>query len=94
MKVKLLSLCVVVFMVASLTLAACTPPEPEIVEVTRVVEREKEVVVTQIVEVEGEEVIVEVTKVVKEEVEVMRSALIESGMEVVREAEELELADM
>jgi oligopeptide transport system substrate-binding protein len=59
------SLILAIITVAGLVLAAC---EPEVVEVTRVVEKEKVVVETQVVVEEGEEKVVEVTKVVKEEV--------------------------
>jgi oligopeptide transport system substrate-binding protein len=59
------SLILAIIAVAGLVLAAC---EPEVVEVTRVVEKEKVIVETQVVVEEGEEKVVEVTKVVKEEV--------------------------
>jgi len=58
----------IAILVAALALVAC---EPEVVEVTKLVEVEKEVVVTQVVEVEGEEKIVEVTKIVVETEEVI-----------------------
>ena len=59
-----------VFVVGVMILAACATPTPQIVEVTR--EVEKEVKVTEIVKEE-----VEVTKVVKEEVEVTKVVEVE-----------------
>ena len=80
------SIGVVLLIMVALLLASCgATPEPQIVEVekvvTQVVEVEKEVVVTEIVEVEGKETVVEVTKVVKEEVEVVVTATPEPTME-------------
>jgi oligopeptide transport system substrate-binding protein len=59
------SLILAIITVAGLVLAAC---QPEVVEVTRIVEQEKVVVETQVVVEQGQEKIVEVTKVIKEEV--------------------------
>ncbi len=80
------SIGVVLLIMVALLLASCgATPEPQIVEVekvvTQVVEVEKEVIVTEIVEVEGKETVVEVTKVVKEEVEVVVTATPEPTME-------------
>ncbi len=72
-KYKLLPLTMVMAMVAIIAVMACTAPEPETIEVTRVVteqvevEKQVEVPVTQIVEKEVQ-VDVEVTRVVTEEV--------------------------
>jgi oligopeptide transport system substrate-binding protein len=59
------SLILAMVLVASLVLGAC---EPEVVEVTRIVEQEKIIVETQVIIEEGEEKIVEVTKIIMEEV--------------------------
>ncbi len=59
---------VLAVLIAALVLVAC---EPETIEVTKIVEVEKEVVVTEIVEVEGKETVVEVTKIVVEKEEVI-----------------------
>ena len=59
---------VLAVLIAALVLVAC---EPETIEVTKIVEVEKEIVVTEIVEIEGKETVVEVTKIVVEKEEVI-----------------------
>ncbi len=78
-KYRLLALTMVMAIVTVIAIAACSPAEPQVVEVTREVqvevEKEVEKVVTEEVEVTRvvtEEVVKEVEKVVTEQVEVTR----------------------
>ncbi|CAI8029195.1 hypothetical protein GBAR_LOCUS16594, partial [Geodia barretti] len=65
-KYRLIPLTIVMALVVAITIVACSPAEPQTIEVTRVVQVEVEKVVTEQVEVEKE---VEVTRVVTEQVE-------------------------
>ena len=70
-KYRLIPLTIVMALVVAITIVACSPAEPQTIEVTRVVQVEVEKVVTEQVEVE--KVVteqVEVEKVVTEQVEV------------------------
>ena len=73
-KYRLLALSVAMALVTAIAIVACSPAEPQTVqvEVTREVERQVEVPVTQIVEKEVEKVVTEqvpVTQIVEKEVE-------------------------
>lgn len=71
-KYRLIPLTIAVALIAAITIVACSPAEPQTIEVTRVVTKQVEVevekVVTEQVEVEVEKE-VEVTRVVTEQVE-------------------------